>query len=99
MYDMKKLTSFRLSEMTKQNLKYLAKKHQLSQAELIEVLCNFAERNEFNFQVAAKAYKTEHNPAFIKFKAEYEKLNREDQKAVWQKLMESGFDFSRFDFE
>ena len=53
---MKALTSFRLLEMTKQNLKYLSKKYQLSQAELIEVMCNFVEANEFDFGTAAGAF-------------------------------------------
>ena len=84
---MKALTSFRLSEITKQNLKYLAKKYELSQAELIEVMCSFVESNDFDFGEAVGAYKTENNPAFKKFKDEYDKLNRGDQKIIRQQLM------------
>jgi len=89
----KSLSSFRLSEMTKQNLKYLSTKHKLSQAELIEVMCVFVEANEFDFGSAAATFKTENNPAFKKFKAEYDKLNRADQKIIHQQLIEADFDF------
>ena len=92
-YYMKALTSFRLSEMTKQNLKYLSKKYQLSQAELIEVMCNFVEANEFDFNTAAGTFKTENNPAFKKFKSEYDKLNRQDQKIIQQQLIGTDLDF------
>jgi len=90
---LKSLSSFRLSEMTKQNLKYLAKKHKLSQAELIEVMCVFVEANEFDFGSAAATFKTENNPAFKKFKSEYDKLNRADQKIIHQQLIGTDFDF------
>jgi len=89
----KSLSSFRLSEMTKQNLKYLSKKHKLSQAELIDVMCVFIEANEFDFGSAAATFKTENNPAFKKFKAQYDKLNRADQKIIQQQLMGTDLDF------
>ena len=90
---MKTLSSFRFSEKAKQSLQNLSKKHEVSQAELIEIMLDFAERpeNEFSFEVVAKAFKTEKNPAFKKFKAEYEKLNPDEQKIMWQKMMKNGF--------
>ena len=90
---MKSLSSFRLSESTKQNLKYLSKKFQLSQAKLIEVMCNFVEANEFDFGTAAGTFKTENNPAFKKFKSEFDKLNRADQKIIQQQLISNDLDF------
>jgi len=90
---MKTLSSFRLSESTKQNLKYLSKKFHLSQADLIDVMCSFVEANDFDFGAAAGTFKTENNPAFKKFKSEYDKLNRADQKIIQQQLIGTDLDF------
>ena len=92
---MKILSSFRLSPTAKQNLERLANKHKLSQAELIEVMSDFVDKPdlEYEFKIAAGAFKTEKNPAFKKFKAEYDKLSIPEQKIMWQKLMENGFKF------
>jgi predicted DNA-binding protein len=92
-YNMKVLTSFRLSEKTKQSLKYLSKKHELSQAELIEVMCDFVELLDYDFSINARAYKLQKNPAFKKWEAEYNKLSRDEQKIMRQKLIDDGFDF------
>jgi hypothetical protein len=79
--------------MTKQNLQHLSKKYELSQSELIEVMCEFAERSEFDFSIIAKGYKIKNNPAYKKFESEYNKLNPEEQQIMRQKLMENGFEF------
>ena len=93
---MKTLSSFRLSESTKQNLKYLSKKFHISQADLISLMCNFVEANEFDFATAARTFKTENNPAFKKFKSEFDKLNRQDQKIIQQQLIGTDLDFDEW---
>lgn len=97
----KTLASFRLSEITKQNLKYLAEKHKLSQAELIENMCDFVDRPEldYDFMLAINAWRTEKNPAFKKFKKEYDRASISEQKIMWQKLTENNFELENFKIE
>jgi len=85
---MKTHSSFRLPEKTRQNLQDLSKKYELSQAELIEIMSDFVNKSELesDFMISVKAFKNEKNPAFRKFKAEYEKLSLPEQKIMRQKL-------------
>jgi len=88
---MKKLTSFRLPESAKQDLKHLAAKHKLSEAGIIEVMLGFVDipSQEFNFSVAVRSYKLTKSKNFQKLEEEYAKLNADEQKAMRQKLLEN----------
>jgi len=91
---MKKLSSFRLSENTKNKLQNLSDNYKISQAELIELMCNFVEKtdkNKFNFEVSVRAYKLEKTPAFKKFKSEYDKLDDNGKNLMLKKFADDGF--------
>ena len=91
----KTLSSFRLTEKTKKNLQYLAKKYDLSQSEIIENMMDFLDRPEidFDFAVVVKSFKIQKDPAYKKFKKQYDAASITDQKIMWKKLMENNFEF------
>jgi len=88
---MKTLTSFRLENKTKNDLKYLAKKHKTSEADIIAMMCEFVQQpsSEFDFDVAARSYKLQRSKSFRELTKDYDKLNAEEQKAMRQMILEN----------
>ena len=87
---MKILTSFKLPQMTKQNLKYLATKHQISQAEIIEIMSDyFTDKDDYDFSMQVEAFKIRKKPQFKKFEAIYEQASLEQQKVMCQMFLEN----------
>lgn len=93
---MKTLTSFRLTQMAKQNLKYLSKKHKLSESDIIEAMGNFfvdTPSIEFDFNVYMTSYKIKKSKAFKNFSEEYEKADAQQQKIMLQTFLENQSNF------
>ena len=66
------LSSFRLTELTKQNLKFLAKKYELSEAETIEAMSAvFANPENEHLEVHIRAEKIKNSKAYQKFISEH----------------------------
>ena len=76
--------------MTKQNLKYLATKHQISQAEIIEIMSDyFTDKDDYDFSMQVEAFKIRKKPQFKKFEAIYEQASLEQQKVMCQMFLEN----------
>jgi predicted DNA-binding protein len=92
---MKTLASFRLPEKTREKLKNLGEKYDISQAELIETMCDFLDDPdvERGFALSVNTWKTEKKPAFRKFKEEYDKLSLSEKKIMREKLLQTTLDF------